>query len=237
MSVIIDDLEFKKIVTSAGIPTAELEDLEVSEDDIKNLFIGEALEEYFKWFPIIREQSSIISSGSEFVFKFPSDDIYGINDLQLKSNSGQGGKTSSVFANELSYRRVRSKGLYGIQTSQIFHLEKANRMSQISIRKGLKRQIDFQGRTLSVRSSNPGELIISWSAKSEDFGAVPFKHKTDVRDLSRAILLEYLVNVRSQISSVSENEFDTSNMETRASDLREKVETKWREFTIVTIVQ
>jgi hypothetical protein len=238
MSVLqISRPNFDRIISVIGYPVTPLEELDFEQSHIKDVIILDAVQEYFRWFPIVTEQSAIIPDNTEIVFEFPTDNVMGV-DFRVKNSTTVGRKTSSPFANELIYRERNSKLSYtSEQDYQIQSLRVAEQRSKISMIKGIKKQIDYQNRTLAIRSAVTGEVIIKWSSYSNVFEDIPFQHQKDVRELAQAYLLSRVVLLRSQLDGTAELDFDTSTMENKANELEEKIMNKWKSYPKVAIIR
>lgn len=236
----ISDQDYFEILTELGYPALTEDDLEFGRDDIENYFIYPALREYFIWFPIIETQSVYVSS--DFSIDFPDEDTYGISSARVNSSVSGNGRTSSPFMNSLLYTKACSGANmyntgndYGVRNAMIVESSFNRSMLNVSMVKRL--HVDSANRKLTGYSTVDGELIVNWAKSSTNFNDVPFIRKSDVINLAKSRVLKGFALLRSQLNSDVGVEFNSSDFMSRSEDLEEKVMTKWKSISKVTIIR
>lgn len=236
--MIISDQEYFEILTEVGYPVVKEDDLEFTQEEIKNYFIFPALREFFIWFPKIQIQSVYVSS--EFSIDFPDDDTYGIVDARISTATSGNGRTGSPFMNSVLFKQGgMSSHKYGTDNdygiSEARYMERAFTKASQNYVRAKSIQVDHANRKLKGYTTVNGELMIDWAKSSQDFNDVPFIRKTDVINLAKSKVLKGFSMLRSQLSSDVGVEFNTSDFLSRADDLENKVMDKWKSISKVTI--
>ncbi|KKM07552.1 hypothetical protein LCGC14_1732810, partial [marine sediment metagenome] len=242
MAVTISTDDFNEILTIVGFPIIAVTDLGLSDENIKKLLIFPAMRTYFRFFPIQVESEHEIGT-TTFEIAFPDSYTFGVVDARLNTARYRGlAITGSPFLNAQNIGVAqRHRGMYGTRNNYEFTLvrsmENLERQSIIDTNKAFKIKIDEGAQTVSGFSNVTGRLSITWAKYSQDFSDVSFNKFDDVKQLAQANILEYLGMLRSQQTTDIPNILDPRVFLDKATDLRNEVMTKFREFTKVVILR
>jgi len=206
-----------------GYPAIPLELLEYSEEDIKDLFIGGALEYYFSRFPI--KETSSFQAATDFSIDFPSEDVFGITDARVtRRGAGSGGITGNPFRDQLLANNVyNSKSDIG-----------ANSFRGVTSQ---RIKCDVQNRAIKGYVEGSGELLISWAKTSQDFNLVPMKDKQNVIWYAQSIILKKFALLRDQANTGQGVDFNTGPLHTEADKLDRQVMEKWGKRRAVVVIR
>lgn len=250
-SVDIDDTTLDTILLEAGIPFITLEELEFTRDQILNLMIKPAIEEYYKWFPIrITEQFPMGSytinipippyvKGVERVYINPgvvtSGDIQNplvrYFDEVILSSSSRGS-----FANpSINYRQRQP--FVDLQAYSTFLLEKAVRQGTINNGTRKRVRVEKHNNRIVGYVNLKGVLEVEWTSLSYNWDDIPFNRQSEVREFATAKVLRALGTLRSQANSSLPGSVSFENFNTRANELETKILTLWKESAKIVIVR
>lgn len=247
MSLEISDIDFKKIMSCVGYPSVPMEVLEYTEDQIKDIFIAEAVEYYFSRFPLKDSTTSLIASSS-FEIDFPDDSTFGVVDARVNRRAYGGTiKTESPFMNEILFNRGESgsQRLFGINSfkglspieAEIKVTQNLVTTSVIDQSSAQRIKVEISNRKVTGFVNTQGELLITWAKKSENFNDIPLKDKEYVIKLAKAKVLEAFITLRSQAISNQGEDFDTSFMEKQMDKLEREVIDKWAKRRAVVVLR
>ena len=238
--VLISDTWLNQIKKVIAYPLTD--ELLLADGQLKELCVFNALHQYFSRFPLKSYYAEQISSDS--IIDFPNDNVYGVLDARIV-NSGMTGSGSNSFWSTWRFNQsgAGGTGSYGIkgynpnglQQQRTLEMELHNSMeSQYT---GSNVRISESDRNISITTNKTGELNITWASYSLDFEKVKFNQQLDVIKLSQAYLLEHLSDTTSIMEdsnlSVSIN---SSDLKSRAEELRTEVEERWLEFPSIILL-
>lgn len=237
MSVVMIDTiwlnQIKKVIASPMI-----DELLLTDEQIKDLIIFPVLQKYFTKFPI-REELQTSINGEMFV-PFPDEYTFGVLDCRvvdigLLPGSGTSFWDLVLFTNTNSMSSsMRSAGAYGLNgynPSGLLYQRDTERQkfkSQQNQYTTIKSRVDIANKRLIVYSSMTGALNITWAKYSDNFDAVMFERRDDVIKLCQAELLDHLIDAASILSdSGLEITINIDKLSERSSKLKEDVQEKW----------
>ncbi len=245
MSVTILETDFHRIISCMGYPAIPLDLLEYTETDIKNLFIGDALEYYFSRFPL--KETTAIQTSSDFNIDFPSADVFGITDARVnRSGRGANNITGNPFRDEaLVNAKYSSRSNLGINSFkglppvEALTNETQRQVSQAGINKLTSQRIkcEVENRAVKGYLNGTGELSITWAKTSEDFADVPMKDKQNVMWFAQSIILKRFAILRDQANTGQGVDFNTSSLHSEADRLDSKVMSKWNKRRAVVVIR
>jgi len=239
--IIIQESEYKEIISEIGYPVVTEEDLEFTRADIQDLFIYPAMREYFTWFPKEKEVSYSITN--TFEFPFPDEYTYGIIDSRLNTTAAGSDVTASPFVNELVFnaRTNSGYGAYGTKNDyglvQANYMERAERRAVNDYSKSYKISVDSGERIVKGFTNILGELVIVWAKFSDNFDDIPYRRKSEVIDLAKSKVLKGFAMLRGQMNTDIGIEFDVGAFENKAEDLETKTLDKWKSMTKVAVIR
>jgi hypothetical protein len=240
MSIVnIDSMWLAQVKKVLAFPAVD--ELLLTDDDIKDLCIFPILQKYFTKFPIKEEQQ--LSINGELAIPFPDTYTFGVLDarvvdLGLLPGSGTSFWDLVMFQTTTSVgSSMRGTGAYGVKgynPSGLLYqrdIERQKYKSQQNNYATVKSRVDFENRQLIVYSSITGALNITWAKYSNNFNDVRFERRDDVIKLCQAELLDHLADTASILSdSGLEITINIDQLKSRATELKDKVEERWSQI-------
>lgn len=240
MSVVTIDTvwlnQIKKVVASPMI-----DELLLTDEQIKDLIIFPVLQRYFTKFPIKQEYQASING--EQIIPFPDEYVFGVLDCRvvdigLLPGSGTSFWDLVMFQATtpvgLSSKGTGAYGVKGYNPSGLLYqrdIERQKYKSQQNNYATVKSRVDFENRQLIVYSSITGALNITWAKYSNNFNDVRFERRDDVIKLCQAELLDHLADTASILSdSGLEITINIDQLKSRATELKDKVEERWSQI-------
>lgn len=242
MALTIPDNIYNRIMTCVGFPIISEDDLGVPKEFIVDNLITPAVQMYYKFFPIRERQ--LVAIGMQFSIDFPDDLTIGVLDARLNSNMLGAAitPTQNPLINDMNISVVSqggARGMWGTHNdygySQVRIGKSMERQSIIENTRTFRFSVDENNRKVDGFSNIAGWVQITWAKMSEDWAKVSFRRQEEVIDLAKSYVLQYFGELRNQASSQLPTEMTGEGFLDRASTLRESIETKWSEFTKVTI--
>jgi len=237
----ISEEDLREILSEVGYPVIQLEDLEFSEDDVKDYFIYPALREYFTYFPKKEKYRQYIEG--PFEVEFPDEFTFGLTDGRLNTTFGGASRSESPFLNEIMFnkRMGGSYNVYGTRNDYGFFQsrmdERMTRRTTLDYNKTFNIRVDeSEGKVVGYSNIN-GELILEWAKFSDDVADVRYIHKHEFLNLAKAYTLRGFAQIRDQIAADTGADFDTSGFRNRFEDLEQKVLESWKQKSKVVILR
>jgi len=249
VDILDEDLHI--ICLEAGVPFITLEELEFKRDDILRLMIQPALEEYYKWYPIIyveqfpapkfnidvpmpiwakNVQRAYINPGYPITGNHQNPITRYFDEVVLAASS------RGTFASpSINYRRRQP--FTDIQGYSTFLLEKAVRQGAINHGSRKRIRVELHNRRVTGYSNIQGLLEIEWGTLSYKWSDIPFNRVREVRDLATAKVLRALGSLRSQLNSSLPGLVNYETFMTRADKLEEDTIKLWQENVRTTIAR
>lgn len=244
--VIISDDELGIILTEVGVPFLRIDELEITGNAIRKYCIKPAMEYYFGFFPIIKEESiGNMSAGASFKKEFPENAFacvpyyvlgvagqsagYGAGAFSLyREQMIYGSASGSAFGTGLSYRKP-VPGFIGLMNKDAALQAMAAQQGYLNFfRREHVRTVKENGKRYATGYSTTGGCVcIKWLCCSYDFDDVKFSMRKDFRDICKAFVLRNLGTLRSMVKSDLPGNIDYSIFTSRADSLEQKVSEKW----------
>lgn len=237
MSVTVDDKIMKEILNEAGFPILAYEDVGITADDAKDLFLWPAMRQYFSFYP--RKTKMSIPVNGPVNVAFPDDLVYGVSSARVAVQSFGGSQTRYNPLHNYSYTRaVGSTGRRGDPyiTQELRIAEEMASTSLISLRKAGSFDIDTENRKITGYSNVSGELIITWAAYSENFASIKFEHQDSVIKLARAYALRFFGMLRNQQDPNTGVSLNGEMFINRADQIEDKITERWQNATKVVVM-
>jgi hypothetical protein len=245
-NIIIDDTwmnQIKKVVT---FPFSSKEIL-LTDQQIKEYCVFPALEKYFNKFPKRLIQELGVSVNSEAVIPFPNAYVYGVVDARVVGKGMLLGNAASfwdmIAFNNLMGRTNRGSGMYGALgyspnglkqsvMNQRWEIGSLSNMMTTTIR------VEEDERILYVSCSSSGKLDVTWALRSDNFSDVKQVYRWDVIALAQSYYLSAIADSAGMLqNSMLEISINVDALKTKASDLLEKVETKWTAIPDILVIR
>lgn len=243
--VIISEEDYQRCISVLGAPFITEEELDYSREEITNLAIKPALEEYFHWLPPTEFTTVNVGTNEEEV-DMPSD-AYAVISIQLQQ-SGVGGSsyTSPMFfaMEQAMYGGISSSGAIagankvssmGIRNSSAIVGGMQNRALQQAL-VNYSRRVHYEGpyrkddgaQYIKVYSNVSGVLNILWAKKSLDFNDVAFAQRTRVFEYAQACIKELFANLRRQSKSDVPGQIDYNIWLSEAKETKDRITTEYK---------
>lgn len=241
MPIFIEDNYMNQIKACLAFP--DVDNLLLSDEQIKDICIAPALREYFSKFPIKHEYQEPVGYNEEKTVSFPDSYVFGVLTCCVSDIGnnviGNGGDFWSIVAyNSFGLGNINiSKGGDGMYGITGYNPNNAMEMNELYRDKWksyqnkyvtLKFHPDYVKKEIKVYSTANGMLNITWAKHSENFQDVHFQFINDVVDLSKARLLDHLADTSGILSDTNlEITINAEALKDKASALRDKVIEKW----------
>ena len=245
-TLVIDDTFYHEIVSIIGYPVLDSSVWEMTDDDIKDLYILPALRSYFFWFPV-RSEVQYTLGENDFQIDFPTATatrtVIGVLDTRLNTTRYRTGLVTfnplinaQNIAISSKYRRMYgTRNDYDMYLTRIF--SDWERQSTISMWKAFRVRVDFNQQQVFGYSNITGQLSIVWAWDSVDFGDVARNKINDVKKLAQAQILRGFGILRSQQASDVPSPFNYQTMLDMADKYEEDVMNKWKRYSKPVIIR
>ena len=251
-SIIIPDDQLEQILVEVGVPFILLEELEFSRGKICDDMIKPAMQDYFKFFPIIRRDTlynSIAQSGQVFKVPLPVD-AYGavrafVNQGTTNEAGAAAGNPMHFFASEIAwwggggnnnwspirYGQGRSPGFANLQGFGTMSLDRAARQGILNYATRCEVHIERDPKTgvksLVGYANRTGTLEIFWACATNDWADVEYSRQTELRKLCTSRVLRALGMLRGQVKTDIPGALNYDMFIQRADKLEEEVMKFW----------
>lgn len=225
----------------------DVDNVLLSDEQIKQFCIYPAMIKYFTKFPIREYYEGQITGTIEI--DFPDDNVFGVLDCRLV-NRGLTTQSSSNFFDIVRFQTISGNfqgfgvGAYGIKGYNPSNFHQRN-LEQMNVARSVEKQystikyrVEESEKKIYVHTTIAGVLNITWAKYSLNFDHVNLNKQFDVIKLCQANLLEHLADT-TNIYSDSSNELviNTSDLKSRAEELRESVLEKWNQYPDIIVLQ
>jgi len=234
-SIIIPDNIFSQIMTCMGGSFLEEGDLEISNDDIKNTIIIQAMKEYYRWFPIETYSSQDVSG--PFEIPFPESHVFSVKDVRINTMRMNYRAYGNALVDERFIRSSTQYGRamygtrndYGMTAAKI--INRFEKQSFLESNKAFKWRVIENLRKIKGFSNTLATMEITWASWSDDWQYVAFSQERDVIKLAQAYILRFFGELRSQDEvDGAPVTLQSDKLIERAATLEEDVMTKWKQF-------
>ena len=242
-----------EILMAVGYPLIKIEDIQelgmindkiTPEENFKQLIVWPAMREFFKWFPIKNIQEYM--SEESFSFDFPTEETFTVIYATLNTAGVGVRDAANPFVNNSVYRAINTtssygggmwgtKYDYGMREARLY--DRMERQSLIDTNKVFRIDVDPVNRVAFGFSNILGKLVIEWGEYSTNFYKIPFQRVSEVIDLAKSNLLQFLGMLRSQQNTGLPTSFNYQSFITEASRLREEVINKWKNFSKLSMMR
>lgn len=235
-NVIIDDSDLNLIKKVLAYP--QVDNLLLSDEQIKTLIIPFVLRNYFTKFPLLVENTYSVNSETEI--NFPDEYTFGVVDARVL-NTGFSLPSGTSFWDLIRFNMFQgndivTKSTYGQNKYNPSALKQTNLLSLYQAQSikntftSVSTRVDNVNKKLKVFSSIAGTLYVVWAKYSLNFNDIRYERKNDVITLCQAELLDHLADATSILSdSTLEININSDAIRSRASELKESVYERWNE--------
>lgn len=246
----IDDDDLVILLTECGVPFLRLDELEYDRDVICQYMIKPALDDYYSFYPIIKEETiGNYAGGAEFKIEIPkgfhggilyyvlgtsgSSSRYGSGAFALYREQmmyGGASGNNGMFGNGLTYRK-QVPGFTGMASGMIDARLQGMQAAQgyaNLYRREKYRKVREDGKLYAVGYSTiGGTLCAKWFGASYNWDDIEFEMLPQVRAHVKATILRNLGMLRNMIKSDLPGAIDYSVYASRADSLDEQSIRKW----------
>jgi len=247
----IDDNELMLCLSDLGMPFLTFRELEYNRNEIVNVCVKPAMDRYFTFMPIIREQGNFgqYTSGAPFKIEMPKDAYSAVPYYCSGIGGGVGGNAGSPFSYFQEQMLWGAGAGYGMGSSRfgkgISYFNKqqpgftgvvgrwASRMDNNAIAQALKNYMRMEKfhiikengkRFVTGFSTIGGQLNILWLCTSRDWDDVKFEHLTDIaRPLVKIEALRAINFLRKLVKGDIPGAIEADSFLARADKLEEQV--------------
>jgi len=237
MSQIIIEPKWMNLIKSV-LAFPAVDELLLSEEQIKDYCIFPSLQKYFTKFPIPAEYTAAIQD--ETFVAFPDELTFGVLDartVDIGIAGGNGGGFYDILIAQ-SYNNnsisTRSTGAYGkrrYNPSGLMNqrdMDRQNLKSQQNQYTTIKSRVDYPNRQLIAYASMAGTLNITWAKYSNNFEDVRYERKNDVVKLCQAELMLHLANSAAiLVDSALEVSINIDYLKDMAQGIFTDIQEKW----------
>jgi hypothetical protein len=244
--IAISDQWLNQIKKRLGYPS--LSTIILSDNDIKELIVKQALYEYFIRFPMIEEESHSIGMGSELIIDFPDINTFGCLDVRIVGKGYQstyGGSFWDLVMYQSLGVTATTRNQYGAKTKG--YNPNSLRQSRYAVRAAtetainqgtFKYRINQDSRKLYVYSTITSVVNIQWAKFSNNFSDVKFQFIWDVIKLCQGYFKLHMADTFSLISdSTAEVTVDVGLLKEEGNALITEVHEKWIEYPVIVILR
>jgi hypothetical protein len=248
--IVIPDDELVMILNEVGVPFLDIRELEYGRKDVVDICVFPCVQEYYKFFPIVKEDVlGALSVNQEFKVKYPEGAYHAIPYYTMGGGGGgigaggsafafmseqfmsgaYGGNTGGRFGRGVRYYGKPVPGFVGMgsQNSRLQQMEVNQGYTNYFRREKYKKIKEPDGYYATGYSTVGGRLNIKFLCESRNWDDVEYVHLNELRNLCTAKVMQSLGMLRSLIS-VDVAKLDFSLYTNRAKELRDEVMTFWK---------
>lgn len=238
MAVSITNDDLVQIKKYLGYP--QVNEILLTDDDIKNLCILPSLWEYFSRFPIHSPQE-IKGTISEILLDFPDEYTFSVLNIQVlqKGNFTEQNNVMNLLSTQAMLNTGVAQGFKVYSTKRRFNpsglfqqrYKERYLASTLQNKSNVRYDIFPEDRKVRVYMQNQGTLLINWAKWSDDFSMVRFERKQDVIKLSASKLMRHFVDLTNMKPAIGDSiDLDYGKIAERADKLETEVMEKWINF-------
>lgn len=243
---LIDDYELELILGELGVPFIRVDELEYTRDILVNNCVLPAVQLYYTFFPIIKEEAhGAVGPNQEFKVPYIKDAYSAVayftqgtgasmNNVGAfgfyAQNAISGGQYTGKFGNGLRYNK-QVPGFAGLQYMDSYLMNRAAQQGYLNYHrreKILQRYVDEEGKVWAKGFSTIGGCVnIKWLCWNKDWNNIRFIDLNNVRKMATSFALRNIGMLRSQVKSDAPNNIDFSLFNQRADSLYDAVYKEW----------
>jgi hypothetical protein len=242
----ISEEELEQILTSIGFPFVNFGDVELSKNEITKYCIKPAMQRYFTFRPIIKEEpGNQISRGAEFLVPFPIDAYACVPFYTVPGGSGQSAASGNPFTYYNEMQMVGGMGSAGGRFGRGVHyngkqvpgyvgLEWRNMMiDQLAANQGFlnffrrekysRKKIDGMWYAYGF-STIGGNLNFKWLCGSQDWDDIPYEDlEVLARPMAKIAVLKNIGLIRSLVKTDIAGQLDATVLTNEAKALEDQI--------------
>lgn len=242
--VIISEDDYKLCIKRLGVPFISEDELEYTREDILNLAIKPALEEYFHWLPNVQIEAYPVQGDSSEI-QFPTDayDVVSVQVIQAGS-SGSGNITNTMlrYFDEAAYGSYNFSGMNGTYRGTFSPRTNLNDpINYISSRQLAQANVNLNTRVhmdkfikpdgskwVRLSSNKMGTFLVHWAKQSLNFNDIEFAQRQNVIKYCQAEVMLLFADLRKQAKGDLAGTYDYGTWVNEANDIKDKVLSEWK---------
>lgn len=241
-SVKIPPDELYIICTDIGVPFIGFDELEYTEQQILDLMIKPALQEYFKYFPKVEIITYPSNSAAVQEFEFPTN-AYDVMHVGINQGITQGANSNILlrYFDEVVWNaQSPSLGNVGGMTAPhtrmtdfgSMMMDRAVRQGMINYATRVHHDVVMRNgkRCLRVYSNKAGSIQAHFAMQTLDWNDTEFARRPELIELCRANVLRAFGSLRSQAKADIPGAVEYSAWLNQAATIRESVLKDWQEL-------
>lgn len=247
----IDDDELNIILLDVGVPFITLDELEYSREEILKYMIKPALDEFYKWYPIVTVEQfpvpvaninvpippyvnsvlrAYINPGYPMTGAHQNPITRYFDEVVLSASS-----RGSFASPSINYNR--RQGFSDLQGYSTFLLEKAVRQGAINHGSRKRIRVELKNGRVIGYSNIQGILEVEWGSASYDWADIPFNRLNEVREFAGAKVLRALGALREQSNDSLPGTLNYDNFRTKAEEIEKRIVELWQNSTKAVVVR
>ena len=238
MAVSISNEDLIQIKKYLGYP--QVNEILLTDSDIKDLCIMPSLWEYYSRFPL-HDPQEIKGTAAELLLDFPDEYTFSVINIQVlqKGNFTEQNNLMNLLSMQAMLNTGIAQGfkVYGTQRrynpSGLFQQRYKERYLATSLqnKSGVRYDVFPEQRKVRVYLQNQGTVLINWAKWSDDFSMVRLERKQDVIKLSASKLMRHFVDLTNMKPDIGDGiNLNYDKIAERADGLEKEVMEKWVKF-------
>lgn len=241
-SVKIPEDELYTICTDLGVPFIRFDELEYTQQEILDMMIRPALQEYFKYFPKVEVVTYPNNSAGVVEYEFPTG-AYDVMHIGINQGITQGASSNillryfdEVVWNAQSPSLGNVGGLTAPRTRMTdfgsMMMDRAVRQGMINYATRVHHDVITRNGKKFVRaySNKSGSIQIHFAMQTLNWDDTEFARRPELRELCRANILRAFGSLRAQAKADIPGAVDYKEWLSEAKAIRETVLTDWKEL-------
>lgn len=240
----ISDDDYMICMSPIGYPFITDEELEYSKEQIINLAIKPALQEYFHWLPKVEIQTYGINTGSTLTVPFPNGayDIVHYS-IQQAGSIGSGAVTNTLWRSleDSAYGVYNLAGMSGsyfgnasphtsLSSSNNYLLSRAATQGMINYYQRahidkFKENGQMYARMYSLKG---GTAEVHWAMETLDFNDIEYAQRNNVINYVSANIKLLFANLRRQAKGDIPGQYDYNAWISESNETKEKILGEWK---------
>jgi len=242
--ITISDMHLNQIKSAIAFPSVD--NVILTDDEIKDFCIRPALRDYFTKFPKKAVLTGSLTTSGEVEIAFPDDLTFGVVDARItdklsndSANTGNFWELASFNKYGLSARK-RTYGIEGYNPNFLRQQKITEMQAERSVRdnvEAIRIKVDTDNSVVSFFTNQTCKYFIEWAKWSRNFDDVKFQRINDVIKLCQANVKEQLADTVGLVTNASlDITINADELRSQASELRDPIIEKWAEFPDMTLI-
>lgn len=239
----ISEKDFNEIKKCIGYPVITDEfNYIITDEQIKEYSIAPALNEFYRWFPIIIQKAIPVSGGALIEYEC-EDTVVGIFKNQFVPATSSYGTAQTMInglflmnpfasANQVSYPSQNTRGFgtpYNYDFSQFAYQNRFLTESQEAMNSGQFVYYDEINNKIQLKSLLSGVFYLELASVSNSVNKIPFRLRPSFIKYAQSLLLENFAFILGLSETELPSSIDIDTLREKSDNYKEEVLTYWRE--------